>query len=485
MTEKSSNSEYQNLRRPPSEFVTRVGYLENELKIMFPKRWRLNLPKRDFNFEVEDLVPAIAGTIGKIVMTTAIVAAFAQGFGLTPEFVVENVRFEILIAALLFVIPICGFINPRVNLPGCHGPMIPLIGLIVLAGGHPLALGLMVGVFGLILGLVKGGSRLVNLTGTGVRAGLLIILGVMGLLGQMQALREWAAGFGTELIFLVIISVTILTYAYLARIGKRWMAIPLCSLFAMVIALAIKAPFQFKTAPGIPNLNPFYWWGTDTGWMLGLPNLEHFIAVLPFAILVIAMWPPDFLGHRVFQEIHYPEGSKKVLMDVDDTMTIASVRQAVGSFLGGGNLASSWGTYVIPASIAKRPIPAGATLTGICCILAVLAGYPMDIAMWPPVLIVALIVGVFLPLLEAGMKTIKTVKDAEGAGICMFGALLVNPVFGWSLAVLLHNSGLLGDAERYGSLLAIDRVIIPLITFITCTGLMAAVGLIPGIPVLI
>lgn len=195
MTKKSQNS-YQQLHKPASKFITRDAYLENELQIMAPKRWRLNLPKRDFNFEIEDFVPAIAGTIGKVVMTTAIVATFATvfieaGFDLAPGFVAENVRFEMLIAALLFVIPISGFVNPKVNLAGCHGLMIPLIGLIVLAGGHPLALGVMVGFFGLLLGLAKGGSRLVDLTSTGVRAGLLIILGVKGLLGQMNLLRGW------------------------------------------------------------------------------------------------------------------------------------------------------------------------------------------------------------------------------------------------------------------------------------------------------
>lgn len=69
-------------------------------------------------------------------------------------------------------------------------------------------------------------------------------------------------------------------------------------------------------------------------------------------------------------------------MDVDDTMVGASIRQGVGSLLGGGNLASSWGTYMIPAAIAKRPIPGGALLTGLMCIAAAVIGYPMDLAMW-------------------------------------------------------------------------------------------------------
>jgi len=480
-----NNTAYKTAHKPASEFSSREAYLENELVIMSPRRWKLNLPRRDFNFEWEDITPALAGTIGKIVMTTAIVAAFAAGYGLGPEFIVENVRFEMLIASIFFVILFSGFWLPTSNLAGCHGPLIPLIPLIVLSGGHPLAFGIMVAVFGLALGLSKGGSTLVKLTGDGVRGGLLIYLGMTGLLGQLNALRGWSNDIGNELIFLVIILVVIFIYAYLIRINKRWLAIPLCSLAAMVVALLMGAPFQFMTGPGIPNMNPMYWWGADTGWMIGLPTLANFVAVLPFAILAVSMWPPDFLGHRVFQEQNFPEGSEKVLMDVDDTMTVCSMRQAVGSLLGGGNLASSWGTYIIPAAIAKRPIPAGAVLTGIMCILAVVIGYPMDLAAWDPVLRVALIVGVFVPLLEVGMQIVRTTQQAQSAGICIMGSALVNPVFGWSLAMLLENAGFVGNIERGEDLPRAARLIIPVATFIVCTVAMAAVGLIPGIPSLI
>ncbi|KAA3656383.1 MAG: DUF3360 family protein [Chloroflexi bacterium] len=480
-----NKNSYQTLHKPATKFETREAYLEHELTIMEPRKWRLNLPRRDFNFEIEDITPAIAGTIGKVVMTTAIVTVFATGYGLSAEFIVENVRFEMLIASLFFVILLSGFFVPRANLAGCHGPLIPLIPLIVLSGGHPLALGIMVGVFGLLLGLTKGGSTLVRLTGDGVRGGLLIYLGMVGLIGQMNALRSWSNEVGTEAIFLVVMVMTILTYAYLIRINKRWLAIPLCSLIALVVALAMGAPFQFSTTPGIPNMNPFYWWGTDTGWMLGWPNLSHFIAVLPFAILAVSMWPPDFLGHRVFQEQNYPAGSEKVLMDVDDTMTVSSLRQIVGSVFGGGNLASSWGTYIIPAAIAKRPIPAGAILTGILCILFVVIGYPMDIAAWAPVLRVALIVGVFVPLMEVGAQLITNITQAQSGGLCIIGSALVNPVFGWSLALLLTNTNLVGDNARSINLPKSKRLLIPIVTFIICTVAMAVVGLLPGIPAMI
>jgi hypothetical protein len=461
---------------------------------MDSKRWRLNLPWRDYRFEIEDIVPAIAGCIGAVVIYTAIVAAYAASFNLPREFVVENVRLEMVLVSILFVIPISGFFNPRANLPGAHGPMIPLIGMIAVAGGHPLALALLMCVFGLALGLSKSGSRLIQLTGPGVRGGLLMVLGMLGLMTQLQGLRawatrvedelifrDWAIRIGPEFLFFVIVIVSILVYTVLARFRKRWVAIPLCSLIAFVIAYSMGANFQFVTSPGVPSLDPSYWWGTDTGWKLGLPNLEHFIAVLPFAVLAIAMWPPDFLGHKVFQEMNYPKGSEKVQMDVDDTMVVCSVRQAVVTTLGGGNVTSSWGTYLIPAGIAKRPIAAGAVLTGLLCIAVALLGFPMDVLKWEPVLRVALVVGLFLPLIEAGLEAIQTRTEAESAGLCVIASLFVNPVFGWALAMFADNAGLI-SRERAKKLPLTDRLIIPLIVLIVLTGIMAVVGLIPGIP---
>ncbi|OZT84688.1 hypothetical protein CIK04_11195 [Vibrio sp. 03_296] len=479
------SSSYQSRRRKANEFSTRSEYLEHELNILSFKKWRIHLPFRDFGIEIEDWVPAIAATIGKVVMVTAMVAAFAAQFGLSPEFVAENVRYELIIAGLLFVIFFSAILNPRANLAGTHGPMIPLIPLVAVAGGHPLALGIMVGVFGLILSATKGGSKLVRLTGEGVRGGLLIYLGAVGLISQLSKFESWSVASGMESVSFVVISTTIVIYAYLAKIEKRWLAIPLCSLIAGVVSYLMGVPFEFTTEPGLPNMSPFYWWGEETGWQLGWPEFEHYIAVIPFAILAVAMWSPDFLGHRVFQELNYPKTAKDALMDVDDTMTVCSIRQIIGAGLGGGNLASSWGTYMIPAAIAKRPIPGGALLTGILCIVAAVLGYPMDLAMWEPVLRVALLVGVFLPLLEAGMQMVRNARNSQSAGICMFACALVNPVFGWAITMLLDNTGLIGNRERSETLNRTDRLGIPLATVLVCVGALAAVGQLPGIPALL
>jgi hypothetical protein len=480
--EKGEQNSYKENRKKSSEFEKREDYLEHELLIMKFRRWKVHLPFRDFHIEFEDLVPALAATIGKVVMVTAMVAAFAAQFGLSPEFIAENVRYELLIAGGIFVIIFSAILNPRANLAGTHGPMIPLIPIIAAAGGHPLALGILIGVFGLALSITKGGSKLMALTGVGVRGGLLIYLGGVGLISQIDKFEAWASGVNASTVSFVIIGITILTYAYLARIKKRWLAIPLCSLIAGVIAYAMGVNFEFTTAPGLPHMNPLWWWGEDTGWQLGWPDVGNFIAVIPFAILAVAMWSPDYLGHRVFQELNYPKKAKHVLMDVDDTMTVASIRQMVGAVLGGGNIASSWGTYMIPAAIAKRPIPGGAILTALLCVLAAVFGYPMDLAMWEPVLRVALIVGVFLPLLEAGMQMVKEHNDSLSAGTCIFACAFVNPVFGWALTMLLDNLGLIGDRKRAEKLSLKERLIIPGVMFLVCAVSLALVGQLPGIP---
>lgn len=479
----SEDKSYKNRRKKAKEFEKREDYLEHELSVMNFKKWKINLPFRDFNIEIEDIVPALAATIGKVVMVTAMVAAFASVFGLSPEFIVENVRYELLIAGGLFVFVFSAILNPNVNLAGTHGPMLPLIPIVAAAGGHPLALGILIGVFGLILSITKGGSKLMELTGVGVRGGLLIYLGSVGLIGQLGKLKSWvpAASGENSYIPFVIIGMTILIYAFLARINKRWLAIPLCSALAGLVAYGLGADFEFTTAPGLPHMNPMWWWGEETGWMQGLPTWNHFITVIPFAILAVAMWTPDYLGHRVFQEMNYPKKAKSVLMDIDDTMTVSSIRQIVGTALGGGNITSSWGTYLIPAAIAKRPIPGGAILTSVFCVLASVFGYPMDIAMWEPVLRVALIVGVFLPLLEVGMQMIQKNKDSLSAGVCIFACAFVNPVFGWAFTMLMDNLGLIGDRDRAKSLTLRDKLIIPGVMFVICVVSLGLAGQLPGI----
>ncbi|CAM5205696.1 membrane protein [Alishewanella longhuensis] len=106
----------------------------------------------------------------------------------------------------------------------------------------------------------------------------------------------------------------------------------------------------------------------------------------------------------------------------------------------------------------------------------------MDLAVWPPVLTVALMVGVFIPLLEAGMQMTREGKTTQSAAIVIFSSALVNPVFGWSLTVLLDNLGIIGCKERGKTLGHVGRWIVPGIVFLVLCTVMAAIGMFPGVP---
>jgi hypothetical protein len=109
----------------------------------------------------------------------------------------------------------------------------------------------------------------------------------------------------------------------------------------------------------------------------------------------------------------------------------------------------------------------------------------MDLAIWQPVLCVAPVVGVFIPLLEAGMEMTREGKTTQTAAIVVFASALVNPAFGWSLTMLLDNLGLVGCKERSAELTNMSRWIIPGIIFVQLTPVIASVGVLPGIPALI
>ena len=204
---------YKELRKPRSSFNSRAEYLDHELIIMKPKRWGINLPGRDFNFAWEDCIPAIAGTIGLTVMCTAVTNAFANAYGLDQAFIIENVRVDMLVVSFLFVILFSGIFNPKANLAGIHGPMMPLIPLMAVSGTHPLALATLIAVFGLILSVTKGGSRLVKVTSQGVAGWLLVYLGAIGTMGQVAAIQKWANSLELGFIGLAVLLSNLILYA--------------------------------------------------------------------------------------------------------------------------------------------------------------------------------------------------------------------------------------------------------------------------------
>ena len=333
-----------------------------------------------------------------------------------------------------------------------------------------------------------GSAVLQALTSTGVIAGLLILFGVDGMLSQIRALNTWTTQLGIDYLFISMALASLLVFALLAKLQARWAAIPACTAVCSVIALAMGAPFRFVTSPGIPNFNPFYWWGTNTGWMLGLPTVENFIAVIPFAIIGVVMWPPDALGLIAFQRAGYPAGTEKAVLHIDDTFKALGIRQIIVALFGDAVLTDPMGTYVIPASIIKRPLVAGQILAGMLFIISGLSGYLLDIYNFPPVVRIGLMFGVFVPLFEIGMRLLKTARDAQGAAMCLATGLFINPVIGWALAMAMENFGFLGpvEPERLEKMRQVmtrrTQLVISAIVLIVVFVIMGWVGLLPGVP---
>ena len=83
------------------------------------------------------------------------------------------------------------------------------------------------------------------------------------------------------------------------------------------------------------------------------------------------------------------------------------------------------------------------------------------------------------------MEMTREGKTTQSAAIVVFASALVNPAFGWSLTLVLDNLGLIGSKERSAGLTKMSRWIIPVVTFVILTTVMAIVGMLPGIPALL
>ncbi len=131
---------------------------------------------------------------------------------------------------------------------------------------------------------------------------------------------------------------------------------------------------------------------------------------------------------------------------------------------------------MIPAAIAKRPIPGGVMLTGVFCVVAGI--YPA--APWPlpcgNLFCRCHIVGVFLPLLEAGSQIVNYHKEfSQSAGTCIFACAFVNPMFGWAAAMRLDNLGFTGDTQWSETLTWNGNLLV-------CSVFPGLAGQLPGIP---
>ena len=111
----------------------------------------------------------------------------------------------------------------------------------------------------------------------------------------------------------------------------------------------------------------------------------------------------------------------------------------IGAILGGGQISAVWRSFMIPLAVVRRPIGGSALLLGILGICFGILGFPIDISIFPPLVWLVLIFGVFVPLVEIGFSTLRNMASIQIAVICLILGIGLNPVLGWSFALLVEN----------------------------------------------
>jgi hypothetical protein len=94
---------------------------------------------------------------------------------------------------------------------------------------------------------------------------------------------------------------------------------------------------------------------------------------------------------------------------------------------------------MIPLAVSKRPIGGSALLLGLIGILFALLGSPIDIAIFPPLVYMVLIFGVFTPMLEGGWDGAENVRTLVTAMSCIALGVIYSPTIGWGIALVLDN----------------------------------------------
>jgi len=424
----------------------RYDTLESALNGYIPKRWSINIPFRDYTIKWIDLVPALAGIIGKLSLVAAFASGWANALGIfDANLIADSVRLELMIASTAALL-LCALLNPYAAPAGTLAPLIPLIPAMAAAGVHPLPFAILVSLFGFVFAKTGIFNMLVRLNGPGAKAGVSLLFGGMGVVHAVQKLHLWAQSYQRPHFTLIILFAGALLYLLMRRAKIRWLVIPVCVIAALTTSAAFGI-FPLITAQiGLPVFDPAFWWIHRWGVGFGL-SIRNFISAIPFVILVLTMWPVDALAIKVLQERNYPSTARRAIMNIDDTFILITVRNLVGAVFGGVQTAAVWRSFMIPLAVSKRPIGGSALLLGLIGILFAVLGAPVDIAIFPPLVYMVLIFGVFTPMFEGGWECVENARILIIAISCLAMGVVFAPTIGWGTALVLENCAFPGISD--------------------------------------
>ena len=370
-------------------------------------------------------------------------AAFATGWasalGIQDDgMIADSVRLELMIASAVALL-LCALLNPYAAPAGTLAPLIPLIPAMAAAGVHPLPFAILVSLIGFLFAKTGVFNLLVRLNGPGAKAGVSLLFGGMGVVHAIQKLHIWVQSYQKPQFTLFVLFAGAVLYLFMSRAKIRWLVIPVCVIAALTVSAAFGLFPLISAQIGLPVLDPAFWWIQRWGVGYGL-SIRNFVSAIPFVILVLTMWPVDALAIQTLQERNYPSTAKRAIMNIDDSFILITVRNLIGTIFGGVQTAAVWRSFMIPLAVSKRPIGGSALLLGLIGILFAVLGFPVDIAIFPPLVYMVLIFGVFVPMFESGWETIENVRMFFTATVCIVIGVVFSATIGWGAALAMENS---------------------------------------------
>ncbi len=387
---------------------------------------------------IKSLIPALSGVVGKIALVAAFASAWATALGIqNPAFVRENVRLELILASVLTLVVTVALRVPA-GPPGTLAPLIVLVPAMAAAGVHPLPFGLLAGAAGLLTALLGWQDHLMRINGPGTRGGILVLFSLMGFHNGLSGLHRWAVSVNGILPVLLLLGTGVFWSILLKRFHVRWLTIPVCAATALLLASVFGRFPEWSTGVGLPIVDPARWWQELWGIGWGM-EWQGFVRAAPYVCLVLVLWPIDALAVQAILQRDGGDAGAGPTIDFRKTAYLVAVRNLAGVLLGGAQTAAVWRSFMIPLGVVRGPLRRSALWLGLFGILAGLSGVLIDLAVFPPLLWMVLLFGIYLPLLEAGLATLRTGSGRVTAGVCTVAGLAVHPVVGWFISLLLEK----------------------------------------------
>ena len=393
---------------------------------------------KNLGISYKDFIPALSGLIGKIALVSSFAMVWAQELSITnPDFVLENVRIEILIGSIITLI--ASILYPNAAPAGTLAPLVVLIPVMSAFGVHPLILGITVGVFGILAirsGLFK---YLLDLSGFTCKTSITLTFGISGVWMSIQKL--YAFFDEKKYVFWILTVVLIIVYLILFYFKKNWLVIPVISIFAFIIPELVGTGYTIIPVNLNLNLNPFYWWNDMWGIGFGL-NGVTILKTIPFALFIILLWAIDTLSIQAIREGSYGNEEKEEQLDIVQSFTSVAVRNMIGAFFGGAQTGSLWRSFLIPLYMIKRPMRICAVLLSVLGIIASLTMIPIQIMSYTPLVWSVLLFGIFMPFTVVALTNIKNTMGLRiKLFILLFSALgiAVSPIITWIASVIYEK----------------------------------------------